>query len=75
MSKVSQECENKFRTLQGAKIHRVAALMSVKQDAMVDMGMAKTEDFKRLGQYHLMSAELVIADLLREIDDINAGRK
>lgn len=73
--KISSECENKYNTLQGKKRDRVVALMSEKQDSMVAMGMAQPADFKKLGGYHLMSAELVIGDLLREIDDIRAGRR
>jgi hypothetical protein len=71
---ITKEVENKFKTLQGRKLKEVSERMSQKQDFMMSAGMISKADLKKLGPAQLMSAELVIADLLREIDDLNAGR-
>jgi hypothetical protein len=63
----ARELELQYRLKQGAESADVAALMMTKQDDMVLWGWVEEKDFRHLNKCHLMSAELVIGDLLREL--------
>lgn len=69
----SLEIQRAFALQQGTKNSAVVDLMMRKQDQMVEWGWISIEDLKHRNQWHLMSAELVIADLLRKLENYEAN--
>lgn len=65
-----RQLELAHRTKLGEHGSTVANLMAAEQDKMVAWGWCKQEDFRHLNKWHLMSAELVIAGLLSEINNL-----
>lgn len=70
-----RELEQAYRIKQGHHSGKVAQLMGDKQDAMVEWGWVKPEQLRHINKWHLMSAELVIADLLRKLEELNPSAK
>lgn len=68
----SLQVQKEFAIMQGTKNAEVVQLMDMKQKHMVELGWVTEADFRQLNQWHLMSAELVIADLLRRLEKHDA---
>jgi hypothetical protein len=63
--KINPELEQLIKNRKYYK--NVGYLMMKKQEWMIEQGYCSESNLCKLGQYHLISAELVIADLLEII--------
>lgn len=61
-----RQLEQAHRLQLGEQSGEMVRLMAAKQDEMVAWGWMTEHDLRHINKWHLMSAELVIADLLRK---------